>query len=153
MAYISKIQLPGSETPYIIKDSGLTTRVGAIETTIASALVFKGVVGNAAGIEGLTDYKTGWSYKANASFEMVGLGKVESGDMIICVSDYNDAYAFTDWTIIQNNVDIMTGATALAAGTKGLVPAPQATQQGLFLRGDGTWAEAAVQWGKISDLL
>lgn len=34
----------------------------------------------------------------------------------------------------------MTGASASAAGTAGLVPAPAAGKQGQFLRGDGTWA-------------
>lgn len=34
----------------------------------------------------------------------------------------------------------MTGATASAAGTHGLVPAPAAGKQGQYLRGDGTWA-------------
>lgn len=34
----------------------------------------------------------------------------------------------------------MTGATASSAGTHGLVPAPAAGEQGLFLRGDGDWA-------------
>lgn len=34
----------------------------------------------------------------------------------------------------------MTGATASAAGTHGLVPAPAAGKQTSFLRGDGTWA-------------
>ena len=33
----------------------------------------------------------------------------------------------------------MTGATASAAGTAGLVPAPAAGKQTAFLRGDGTW--------------
>lgn len=33
----------------------------------------------------------------------------------------------------------MTGATASAAGTSGLVPAPAAGKQTAFLRGDGTW--------------
>ena len=33
----------------------------------------------------------------------------------------------------------MTGATASAAGTKGLVPAPAKGKQDTFLRGDGTW--------------
>lgn len=33
-----------------------------------------------------------------------------------------------------------TGATASAAGTHGLVPAPSAGQQGLYLRADGSWA-------------
>ena len=34
----------------------------------------------------------------------------------------------------------MKGATASAAGTRGLVPAPAAGAQAKFLRGDGTWA-------------
>lgn len=34
----------------------------------------------------------------------------------------------------------MTGATSSAAGTSGLVPAPDAGNQGKFLKGDGTWA-------------
>ena len=34
----------------------------------------------------------------------------------------------------------MKGASATAAGTHGLVPAPAAGKQGQFLRGDGTWA-------------
>jgi hypothetical protein len=34
------------------------------------------------------------------------------------------------------------GATAGVAGVKGLVPAPAAGQQSLFLRGDGTWSSA-----------
>ena len=38
----------------------------------------------------------------------------------------------------------MTGATADAAGTSGLVPAPAAGKQGQFLRGDGTWAMPAL---------
>ena len=42
----------------------------------------------------------------------------------------------------QSKVDEMTGATADKDGTSGTVPAPLAGQEGLFLRGDGTWAEA-----------
>lgn len=38
-------------------------------------------------------------------------------------------------------VEIMTGATAEAAGKAGLVPAPQIRDQNKFLRGDGSWAE------------
>ena len=34
----------------------------------------------------------------------------------------------------------MTGATASASGTMGLVPAPSSGKQNYFLRGDGTWA-------------
>lgn len=37
-------------------------------------------------------------------------------------------------------VPAMTGASSSAAGTAGIVPAPASGQQGLFLRGDATWA-------------
>jgi len=37
----------------------------------------------------------------------------------------------------------MTGADGTNAGTHGLVPAPSATDNVKFLRGDGTWAEAS----------
>lgn len=37
-------------------------------------------------------------------------------------------------------IDVMSGATASAAGTAGLVPAPAAGAQTKFLRGDGTYA-------------
>ena len=37
-------------------------------------------------------------------------------------------------------VDEMTGATALADGTSGTVPAPLTGDEGKYLRGDGTWA-------------
>lgn len=42
--------------------------------------------------------------------------------------------------IIGEAVSVMTGASAAADGTAGLVPQPKASQQGNFLRGDGTWA-------------
>lgn len=38
---------------------------------------------------------------------------------------------------------IMTGATANADGKEGLAPKPAKGQQGLYLRGDGTWATPA----------
>lgn len=43
----------------------------------------------------------------------------------------------TDNNTTYNDV---RGATASAAGTHGLVPAPAAGEQGRFLKGDGTWA-------------
>jgi len=36
------------------------------------------------------------------------------------------------------------GASESAAGEKGMVPAPQAAEYGMFLRGDGTWADASI---------
>ena len=40
--------------------------------------------------------------------------------------------------------EVMTGATAEAAGKAGLVPAPQVGDQNKFLRGDGHWVEVPV---------
>lgn len=39
------------------------------------------------------------------------------------------------------NINTMTGASASAAGVKGLVPAPAQGDENKFLRGDGTWAQ------------
>lgn len=54
-------------------------------------------------------------------------------------------------------VEVMTGATANAAGTSGLVPAPVAGEQDKYLRGDGVWAaplsdEQLTALGKVDDL-
>lgn len=44
-------------------------------------------------------------------------------------------------TFVIANPDTMTGATADAAGTEGLVPAPVAGSQNKFLKADGTWSD------------
>ena len=42
-------------------------------------------------------------------------------------------------TVNRNQLPDMDGATSSTNGQKGAVPAPQAGDQGKFLRGDGTW--------------
>ena len=63
----------------------------------------------------------------------------------------------TTGTITTQDTDTtytdMTGATASAAGTHGLVPAPAAGAQAKFLRGDGTWAIPNNTWRGIQDNL
>ena len=55
-------------------------------------------------------------------------------------------HAISDITSLQDALNgkaankTMTAATASAAGTAGLVPAPAAGKQGQYLRGDGTWS-------------
>lgn len=51
-------------------------------------------------------------------------------------NDFTDAYKGK-----LDNPAAMTGATALTDGTQGDVPAPEAGDEGLFLRGDGEWAK------------
>lgn len=141
--YLSKINL--GNTTYRLKDSEARDAVSTLQTTVASSLVFKGVVSKASDITSLTAYAQGWTYKANASFEITDIGKLENGDMIICISDYNGGYKATDWTVVQNNVDTFVGATTSADGTRGLVPAPSqiddsyANHDTYFLKADGTW--------------
>ena len=45
-----------------------------------------------------------------------------------------------DFTEAGEGGDVMTGASASADGTSGLVPQPTAGNENRFLRGDGTWA-------------
>lgn len=149
--YISKIKLNG--TTYHLKDEEAQKTISTLQTTVASSLVLKGVASSATSITSLTNYKKGWTYKASANFTISGLGKIENGDMIICITDYNSGYKASDWTVVQNNVDTMTGATTSAAGTRGLVPAPSAGDTNLYLRSDGTWSSPDVIWGSISSLI
>lgn len=74
--------------------------------------------------------------------------------MLVCISDYSGSYSSSDWTVVQNNVDVMAGATSTNAGVRGLVPAPTSADIAKFLRGDGTWASPEVQitWGSFSDI-
>lgn len=44
----------------------------------------------------------------------------------------------------QAKADAMTGATADSDGTAGMVPAPKAGQQDMFLAGDGSYKEAGI---------
>ena len=63
----------------------------------------------------------------------------------------------TTGTITTQDTDTtytdMTGATASAAGTHGLVPAPAKGDQAKFLRADGTWQVPANTWRSIQDNL
>lgn len=145
MAEISKIKLSG--TTYLLKDNEARAAINALQTALASSLIFKGVVSSATDITSLTDYKIGWTYKSSNNFEVEGLGKIESGDMIVCISNYSNAFQATDWNVVQNNIDVMEGASASLAGVKGLVPAPGEGDNNKFLRGDGTWQVAGVEWG------
>lgn len=139
---ISKINL-GSAI-YHLKDEQARTDIQTLQTALASSLVLKGVVSTATAITSLVNYKTGWTYKANDIFALPELGIIEPGDMIICISDYSSSFKYSDWTVIQNNVDVMQGATTSANGVKGLVPAPSTTDVDLYLKGDGTWGKPSI---------
>ena len=69
----------------------------------------------------------------------------ESGKIYVDLES-NDSYRWggTTYVKISNPTDVFTGATAVAPGTVGLVPAPPANAQGKFLRGDATWQDVPI---------
>ena len=74
----------------------------------------------------------------------------ESGALVISATDTTYS-AGTNISISAGNVisatdttySAFTGATGSVAGTSGLVPAPAATDNTKYLRGDGTWQTAS----------
>ena len=77
--------------------------------------------------------------------EFSSVAKLEPGDWFIITEFYGIGtigFPFTSvWTIVNNTYELMKGASLSTAGAPGLVPAPLAGEQGLYLRGDGDWAE------------
>lgn len=59
------------------------------------------------------------------------------------VSSDGKAFVYVPWTDTNTTYTDMNGATESSAGTHGLVPAPTAGQQGLFLCGNGKWEAPA----------
>ena len=57
----------------------------------------------------------------------------------VALDENKKAYVNVPWTDTNTTYEVMTGATASAAGQAGLVPAPAAGKQGQYLRGDGQW--------------
>lgn len=57
----------------------------------------------------------------------------------VVLDENKKAYVNVPWTDTDTIYEVMTGATASAAGQAGLVPAPAAGKQGQYLRGDGQW--------------
>jgi hypothetical protein len=95
--YVSKVKL--SSTTYFLKDEEARAAVEALKSTVASSLVFKGVVSSATGITSLANYECGWTYRVTDYFELGNLGNVEPGDMIICIAD-GATYQESDWTVV-----------------------------------------------------
>lgn len=64
---------------------------------------------------------------------------VGSGTFFVTAKADATGVEFVSPASATSRIAVMTGATAGAAGTKGLVPAPAAGHQNRFLRGDGAW--------------
>ena len=79
------------------------------------AMIFKGVVNQDSDIAA-ADYQAGWTYKVGTAGTYKGQ-KCEVGDLIVCIKDYADPAADSDWTVVQTNIDgAVTGPKSAADG-------------------------------------
>ena len=90
-----------------------------------------------------TDTNTTYSAATSSNLGLVKTGANitnNSGTISLTKANVTAALGYTPPTSDTNTTYTnMTAATASAAGTAGLVPAPAAGKQNAFLRGDGTW--------------
>lgn len=76
-----------------------------------NAVITQSITVQTTNISDLTAYSAGWTFKVTSAGTIANIGKVESGDMIICVKDYNTAYSASNFTVVQANID---GAVTIA---------------------------------------
>lgn len=89
----------------------------AVKNVLAAndAMVFKGVVNQDSDIAA-ADYQAGWTYKVGTAGTYKGQ-KCEVGDLLVCIKDYADPAADSDWTVVQTNIDgAVTGPESAADG-------------------------------------
>ena len=88
---------------------------------------------------------------ATTNVDQVKLNLVTKAQFDTMVKNPYELYMVTDATVdyseITNAPSIFTGADGTVAGTSGLVPAPIATDNDKFLKGDSTWKKI-----ELSDL-
>lgn len=87
-----------------------------------------------------TDNNTTYSQATSDNLGLVKIGYSANGKNYPVALDGNGKmYVNVPWTDTNTTYTNMGAATASAAGSAGLVPAPVAGKQTSFLRGDGTW--------------
>jgi hypothetical protein len=87
-----------------------------------------------------TDSNTTYTQATSDKLGLVKIGYSANGKNYPVVLDGNGKmYVNVPWTDTNTTYTNMGAASASAAGSAGLVPAPAAGEQTSFLRGDGTW--------------
>lgn len=144
---LSKIKTPNN-TEYLLKDSTLVADTGIEIADIDSNNQRKIKNTGVTSIKGNSEsaYRTG-----QVNLTAANIGAKSTQTAVSDVTANGTSLTFIS-SITQNAQGVITpskktvatmgAATASAAGTNGLVPAPQAGDNTNFLRGDGTWAEA-----------
>ncbi len=87
-----------------------------------------------------TDSNTTYTQATSDNLGLVKIGYSANGKNYPVALDGNGKmYVNVPWTDTNTTYTNMRAASASAAGSAGLVPAPAAGKQASFLRGDGTW--------------
>lgn len=87
-----------------------------------------------------TDSNTTYTQATSDNLGLVKIGYSANGKNYPVALDGNGKmYVNVPWTDTNTTYTNMGAASASAAGKAGLVPAPAAGAQGMYLRGDGTW--------------
>lgn len=92
----------GTSTTQAASTAFVTNAIAAAQT---GAATFKGTVNANTDISNLTDYKNGWYWVVATAGTYVG-ETCEIGDFIFCVSDRDGAYLASDFSVVQNNIDL-----------------------------------------------
>lgn len=128
--------------------------------TLGVALGFDAQINNSGAVcmgyssrgSGVQALGLGYRGRATANYAIqLGYG-TNSTASTMCVGFNNTNYQLLDGTtgkIPNARLNTLVGADGTNAGTEGIVPAPTATDNTKFLRGDGTWAEAGGGGGTV----
>jgi hypothetical protein len=123
---------------YFVSSNATVTITGSTEPGVGSATLISGAYYSAA------IYASDEGLVAEAADAYVPTTTLETGDWIVLqtfqgAGTISDPYLAT-FVVVENTYEIMTGASAGAGGTAGLVPSSLAGDQLKFLRANGTWA-------------
>lgn len=90
-------------------NAGTIYGTGIIASINSSVVGSSIAVGN--NISSITNYKAGWEFRVISAGLIADTWPVEPGDWLLCIKDSN-SFNTSDWTVIQNNLDITTTITS-----------------------------------------
>ena len=94
-----------------------TTAINNMISSIISGITWKGDI-SVSNLKLVTNYKVGWLYRINSTTGNPWDTNVdlEVGDYVLCINDYNSAFAATDFVVWERN---LTGAITCIDGING----------------------------------
>jgi hypothetical protein len=129
-------------TNFYFRTDGKIT--GSITGSASSATTAGSATNDSDGNKISTTYVKGTTIATSDTLGLVKSSPSPTGtstnrDYVVVVNSDGTMKVNVPWTDSDTKYSNMTGATASANGTSGLVPAPAKGKETSFLRGDGTW--------------